>query len=492
MSQKKIIFHLVVSSAVTIFLILITQIVLPLIGVEGISSMIIILFAATVGLAGTILIVLSDLKDMTNWYEQILDFVYLPMSVTDIDMNWTFINAPVRNIIGFSREDVMGHQCSEWNADICETENCGVAMLRKGLSKSFFTNEGVNRNFQVDTTYIYDRKKRDRKIGHIELVSDVTEKSRLESAVAHLKSSSQSLAATIEQEAATTAELSATAEEFSQNLKSITGNTDKQYGIIEETVSSLEEMSASIQSVALHAGGVSVKSKENVNEAARGQEFIKTTIEGIGGVNKSLTLISNEIAKLNDKTNRVDEILQVIDGIAAQTNLLSMNAAIEAAHAGDAGKGFSVVSSEIRKLAESAQASSREIEKILAEIKQGVQGTITITDESKKIVGSNMGNIGTSLTSLDQIISNVNQVDNMIAEIEGITREQTTATSDILENARGLMSISNEIKDSVQEQSLGISQITNALQTLVVGTNENVESAESLMNMANALSLDED
>ena len=130
--------------------------------------LLVILGALTSFVAGT------DYKDLNHWYEQILDFVYLPMSITDMDMKWTFINAPVKNIIGVTREEVLGEHCSKWNADICNTEKCGVAMLRQGLSQSFFTNEGVKRNFQVDTTYLYDRRNKDTRIGHIELVSDVT------------------------------------------------------------------------------------------------------------------------------------------------------------------------------------------------------------------------------------------------------------------------------------------------------------------------------
>ncbi len=432
---------------------------------------------------------ISGIKNLNHWYEQILDFVYLPMSITDLDMKWTFINASVKDIINVDRGQVMGEHCSKWNADICGTEKCGVAMLRKGISQSFFTNEGVNKNFQVDTTYLYDRRNKEKKIGHLELVSDVTTKVRLESAVQQLKSSSQSLVTTIEQEASTTTEISSTAEEFSKSLISISDSTERQFGIIEETVSGLEEMAASVKSVATNAAKASTTSRDSVEVAITGQTEIKQTVEGTKDIADSLISISDEISRLNEKTATVDEILKAINSIATQTNLLSMNAAIEAAHAGDAGKGFSVVATEIRKLAEDSQSSSKEIERILVEIKQNIEMALKLSIGGRELVNRNTASIESSMDALNRIVSGVELINNMVAGIELTTKEQTEANSAILNDAKSLMGISQEIRNAVKEQSLGIEQITSALHLLADGTNQTVESAEGLMNTANALSL---
>ncbi|MGL1890683.1 MAG: PAS domain-containing protein [Spirochaetaceae bacterium] len=131
----------------------------------------------------------NSFKELNNWYEQILDFVYLPMSITDLDMNWTFINRSVKDIIGRTREDAIGLQCSNWNADICNTERCGICLLRKDEGTSYFVNEGIDKNYQVDTTYLYDLKKN--KIGHLELVSDITAKVKLDESIYELKKYSE-------------------------------------------------------------------------------------------------------------------------------------------------------------------------------------------------------------------------------------------------------------------------------------------------------------
>ncbi|HEY3282821.1 MAG TPA: methyl-accepting chemotaxis protein [Armatimonadota bacterium] len=118
---------------------------------------------------------LDTVVDKVYWFEALLDAVPLPMSVTDMDMNWTFINKPVEQFLSVKRGDVLGKACSHWNAGICKTENCGIARLRKGTLQTHFEQQGGN--FQVDTSYILNSK--GEKIGHIELVQDVTRQTKV-------------------------------------------------------------------------------------------------------------------------------------------------------------------------------------------------------------------------------------------------------------------------------------------------------------------------
>ena len=110
------------------------------------------------------------------WYEQLLDAIPNPVSVTDLDMNWTFINKAAEGVAGKTRKEILGNQCSNWGADICGTEKCGVHGLRKGRPTSFFTQPGLDMDFKVDSAYILNTN--GEKIGHIEVVNDITEITR--------------------------------------------------------------------------------------------------------------------------------------------------------------------------------------------------------------------------------------------------------------------------------------------------------------------------
>ena len=118
--------------------------------------------------------ILDAVGERVQWYEQLLDAIPFPLSVTDNQMNWTFINKPVEKFLGVKRSDVLGKQCHNWNANICKTENCGIARLRANRPETFFQQQGMN--FRVDTSYLHNSK--GEAVGHVEVVQDITPMTR--------------------------------------------------------------------------------------------------------------------------------------------------------------------------------------------------------------------------------------------------------------------------------------------------------------------------
>jgi methyl-accepting chemotaxis protein len=108
------------------------------------------------------------------WYEALLDAVPLPLFATDLDMNWTFINRAVEEFLGVKRGEVLGMQCSNWNAEICNTETCAIARLKAGNAQTLFEDRG--KNLQANSSYILDAK--GEKAGYMEVVQDVTARTR--------------------------------------------------------------------------------------------------------------------------------------------------------------------------------------------------------------------------------------------------------------------------------------------------------------------------
>lgn len=118
---------------------------------------------------------LDKVADKIFWYESLLDSIPYPISVTDMDMNWTFINRPIENYKSIKRKDVIGLKCKNWNSAICGTGECGVEMLRKGSHVTMCND--AEKVFQMTTTYIHNAK--GEKVGHIEVVQNVTDKVRV-------------------------------------------------------------------------------------------------------------------------------------------------------------------------------------------------------------------------------------------------------------------------------------------------------------------------
>jgi methyl-accepting chemotaxis protein len=113
---------------------------------------------------------LDTVTDKIYWFEQLLDSIPFPMSVTDKDMNWTFINKAVEDMLGVKRSQMLGKHCSNWGAGICKTENCGIAKLQAGIPTTLFAQGGGD--YKVDVSYIVNANGEN--VGHMELVQDVT------------------------------------------------------------------------------------------------------------------------------------------------------------------------------------------------------------------------------------------------------------------------------------------------------------------------------
>ena len=117
---------------------------------------------------------LDVMADKIFWYEQLLDAIPLALSVTDLDLKWTFVNKPIEKFFGKPRQELIGRPCSDWNASICKTENCGVECLRRNKRRVTFQRD--QRDYQVETAFVLNSH--GEKIGHIEVVRDVTATAR--------------------------------------------------------------------------------------------------------------------------------------------------------------------------------------------------------------------------------------------------------------------------------------------------------------------------
>lgn len=261
---------------------------------------------------GILLYALRYIKQKIYWFEQILDHMPSPISVTDSNMNWTFINKPVEEFLKLKRNKVIGKHCSNWGAKICNTDKCGVHCLRNGNPTTGFDQMGGN--FRVDSDYLYSLG--GKKTGHIEVVSEITEKVKLSGIIEKVKTDVNEMA-----------------------IKLVNAN-NSQAASLEEISSSIEQMTTTIQQNAANSGQTEQKAKKVSVDAVNSSEAVKNSLEII-------RTISNRINLIQD--------------IAFQTNLLALNAAVEAARAGEHGKGFAVVASEVRKLADNSKEAANEI-----------------------------------------------------------------------------------------------------------------------------------
>ncbi len=263
--------------------------------------------------------------------------------------------------------------------------------------------------------------------------------------IAESKTIASSLASSSEQ-------LSATTEEISRNLKSQTERAS-------QIASAAEEMSQTVVDIAKNASNIAEVSVTTANVAKEGRDMTMNTANEIKVIEGAINKLSEVINILGDRSRQIGEIVTVIKDIADQTNLLALNAAIEAARAGEQGRGFAVVADEVRKLAERTAKATDEI----AEMIRGIQSEVDVAEgsmeDATKKVASGVELSNKSAEILGQIFSKAQELQGMIQQIASATEEMSSVTDHITQDIGSIAEGSKEISLAVDQSAQTASDI---------------------------------
>jgi len=618
-----------------------------------------------------------------NWYNSILDSIPIPISVTDNDLNWTFINKSAEEGTGLKREEVLGHQCSEWGAPICGTENCGVCKLNSGTPLTYFEipgEDGVDNHMQVDTSFIYDSH--GEKIGHIEVLQDISatkqnaiyteaeikrlvgnlkniasggmdidsniaeatkhtavqhanfsqiyssldevsaaissliddadmlskaavegklgtradasrhegdyrkvvegvnntldavitplneaskvinefaegnldsrfsidaegdfeelsntlnefgeklqrmindsgnvlssianndltrrievngvgefnqlttgiEKCRLSlnEVVNLVKDNSEHLASSAQEISASTEQMTAGSEQISATVNEISTGTQSQSTKTEEVSRAMQDMNMTVQEVA----NSSQMASENAGES-------NDLIKGLGEISQDLILKMDSIKSasgdsaqhINDlakKSGQIGEIVDLITNIADQTNLLALNAAIEAARAGEHGRGFAVVADEVRKLAEESGGAAKQIAELIHAMQEGTENAVTSMDQATAEVSTGSQSLEEAAVSINKVVQAGDDIARMVQEIAAAAEEQSASIEEVTSSVEEVSAVAEQSAAGTQEASASIEEQTASMHELsksaeeLAGLAANMESVVSKFNL---------
>ena len=282
--------------------------------------------------------------------------------------------------------------------------------------------------------------------------------------ISNIKKSSKSLSSTGEVLQRNMESTAAAVNEIAANVNSSSRLFDNQEISVNETASAVEQISRAMeslnkmiedQSASVTESSASIEQMvaniNNVNKvfSVLGENYkqlVDTSSEG----KKKLNIVNTQVNEISVQSANLMETNHVISGIAAQTNLLSMNAAIEAAHAGEAGKGFAVVADEIRKLAENSASQSKEIAQKLGAVKEVID---SIVDSSQK-----------AEETFDLVMEVVTNIDNLRYEVENSMQEQIEGSKQILEAISSINTITESVRNGSLEMNKGIVQISQELE----------------------------
>lgn len=246
-------------------------------------------------------------------------------------------------------------------------------------------------------------------------------------------------------------QLAATAEE----LAVVTGETNKNISVqtseIDQVVTAINEMSATVHEVATNAANTSQAAQEANISTVDGQQVVEMTVESIGHLATEIDNTSDVVNQLEADSEAISGVLDVIKNIAEQTNLLALNAAIEAARAGEQGRGFAVVADEVRTLASRTQESTLEIEEMIDKLQQGSQNAVSAMTLSKNNATESVDHANKAGMALAMITSSVSNISDMSTQIASAAEEQAIVTEEINRNISTVNEIMARTADGANE-----------------------------------------
>ena len=259
--------------------------------------------------------------------------------------------------------------------------------------------------------------------------------------------------------------------EIASSSEQMARGSSEQTSQTAQVSSAVEEMTATIVESSKNAGEASGMAREAASAATEGTKVVSQTIEGMNKIAKVVQDSANTIQALSKSSDQIGEIIGVIDDIADQTNLLALNAAIEAARAGEQGRGFAVVADEVRKLAERTTKATKEITDMIKGIQSDTKGAVVSMEQGIHEVDGGRQLADRAGESLNAILGFSQRVQDMIQQIASAAEQQSAASEQI---ARNVESIANVTK----ENAAGLEQSASAAEQL----NRQAEGLQSMVS----------
>jgi methyl-accepting chemotaxis protein len=295
----------------------------------------------------------------------------------------------------------------------------------------------------------------------------------LESTLADVAAFADVVADSSQQTTAGIEEVENASEEVTRSVQEISDGASEQSESLGEVSDELNQLSATIEEIASSTDEVATQSRRATERGETGREFAEEAVRDMDRIRERTDEAVDSIEQLSERMTQIEEIVDLIDRIAQQTNTLALNASVEAANAGEAGDGFAVVADEVKSLATETKEATGEVGELIAEIREGTTSSVEDMREMRAQVEDGQETIDDALGALQEIVAHVDDANAGVQEIDSATDEQATSAQEVATVVEDVANISEEtsaesetVAAAAQEQTASLMEVSDNVQDL--------------------------